>query len=182
MLRGGDRTDPNGELPDPDPFSIGLGIFGIIAAGGSFLETRRARQIVERQQRDQFRATWFACRRTLIHFKRVVDEFETYVLEDNYGRDLFRIGSVRITVDQNRHHALRRLHGQVMTTATFMADNLDDLSDHLGAADQSAVDTLLATPLGDRLPRELRGTAQTRKRRHQPLLGPSRRDRGTRGV
>lgn len=65
------------------------------------------------------------------------------MLEDGYARRSFRIGEVRLSVDFGRHKAMRRLHGQVMTTAQFMADNLDDLSDHLGAEDQAAVDHIL---------------------------------------
>jgi hypothetical protein len=119
------------EQADPDPFSIALGIFGIAAAGASFLETRRARQFLERQQEETFRSAWFAANRTLIHFRRVVDEFEAFMLEDGYGAIELRIGMVRLTVDRGRHQALRRLHGQVMTTSNFIADNLDDLSDFL---------------------------------------------------
>lgn len=136
-------TDPADRLVDPDPFTIGLGIFAAIAGGGSFLEARRTRQATERQQKDAFRAAWFASRRTVIFFKRSVDEFETYMLEDGYSRSAFRIGAVRVTVDFNRHRAMRRLHGQVMTTANYMADNLDDLSEFLGEDDQEQIDKIL---------------------------------------
>ncbi len=131
------------ELVDPDPFTIGLGIFGAIAGGGAFLEARRARQAADHRQKDVYRAAWFACRRTVIHFRRVVDEFETYVLEDGYGRTPFRIGSVRIQVSRERHRAMRRLNGQAMTTATHMADDLDELSEFLGADDQARIDVIL---------------------------------------
>ena len=135
LYRGRVQDEP---LFDPDPFSIGLGIFGIIAAGGAFLETRRGRQFIERTQRESFRAAWFSARRTMIHFKRIVDEFETYMLEDDYGEQGFRIGRVRLAVDRGKHQAMRRLHGQTNTTSSFMADNLDDLSDYLGPDDQAA--------------------------------------------
>lgn len=139
-------TQPNiqpDDLIDPDPFTIGLGIFAALAGGGSFLEARRTRQEAERAKKDAFRSAWFACRRTLIYFKRSADEFETFMLEDGYERKAFRIGEVRISVDFNRHKAMRRLHGQVMTTANDMADNLDDLSEYLGPEDQEAVDRIL---------------------------------------
>jgi hypothetical protein len=39
---------------------------------------------------------------------------------------------------------MRRLHGQTLTTANHMADDLDDLSDFLGPDDQSNVDKIHA--------------------------------------
>ena len=102
----GDQNDS--ELVDPDPFTIGLGIFSAVAGGGTFLEARRARENAQNQQRDNFRAAWYGARRTLIHFKQQIDEFETYMLEDDYGRKTFRIGSVRLMVDRGRHQAHRR--------------------------------------------------------------------------
>jgi len=74
----------------------------------------------------------------------VVDEFETYVLEDGYGTQAFRIGAVRISVGRERHRAMRRLNGQALTTATHMADDLDELSEFLGAEDQAQIDAILA--------------------------------------
>lgn len=117
---------------DPDPFTIGLGIFAALAGGGAFLEQRRQRHMLQDQQRAAYRAAWFSARRTLIHFKQQIDEFETYMLEDNYGTRQFRIGAVRLTVDRGRHQAMRRLRGQTLITANHMGDNLDDLSEYLG--------------------------------------------------
>ena len=134
-------TEP---LLDPDPFTIGLMILGCITGGGAFLEARRGRQQVSRQQREDFRGAWYAARRTVIHFKRVVDEFETYILEDGYARTAFRVGAVRITVDAVRHKAMRRLVGQATTTASHMSDDLDELSTFLGNQDQQAIDAILA--------------------------------------
>ena len=53
------------------------------------------------------------------------------------------MGSVRLTLDSYKHQALRRLHGQTTTTATRMADNIDDLSNGLGADDQQRVDEII---------------------------------------
>lgn len=131
-------------LIDPDPFTIALGIFAAIAGGGSFLEARRQRQFMERQQQETFRSAYFACRRSLIHFKRVVDEFETYVKEDGYGHMRFRIGVVRLSVDRDRHRAMRRLNGNAMITASHLSDNLDELSNFLSTSDQETVDMILA--------------------------------------
>jgi hypothetical protein len=91
---------------DPDPFTIGLAIFTALAGGGAFLEARRQRQFVERQHRERFRTVWFSAKKALIFFGRAIDEFETYMLEDDYGAQSFRIEAVRLTVDAGRHHAL----------------------------------------------------------------------------
>ena len=48
-----------------------------------------------------------------------------------------------MTVDNNRHHALRRLRGQAMTTANVMSDTIDDLCEFLGPDYQSAVQEVL---------------------------------------
>lgn len=130
------------ELSDPDPFVIGLGLLQIAAAGGAFLESRRRRQAVEQAERNAFRSAWYQARRTLIYFKRTADEFETYMLEEGYGRREFRIGAVRLTLDRRGHQAMRRMHGQTMNTAQHLADNLDDLSEFLGPDDQARVDAI----------------------------------------
>lgn len=133
---------------DPDPFSIGIALFSAMAGGAAFLETRRSRVVVEQAQRRAFRAAWFNTRRSLIFFKRSLDEFETYMLEDGYGRRAFRIGAVRLVVDGQRKQQMRRLKGQTLTTANTLSDNLDDLSDHLGPEDQAAVDAILVRLAG----------------------------------
>jgi hypothetical protein len=130
-------------LVDPDPFSIGLGIYAAIAGGGTFLEARRQRVDSELQHLQQFRGAWFACRRTLIFFKRSVDEFESYMLEQGYSRTAFRIGAIRLTVDFGGRKAMRRLNGQILMTAEKMADNFDDLSDYLGVDDAERVSGIL---------------------------------------
>ncbi len=134
----------DGELIDPDPFAIALGIMGVVAGGAAFLETRRSRQFQERTHRDRFRAAWFDSRRTLIHFQQVLAEFEAYMLEDGYGGMVFRLGAVQLRVDPRKHHALRRIHGQTLTTANYLADNIDRLSEFLGPEDQDLVDHIKA--------------------------------------
>ena len=135
--------DPlDNELSDPDPFVIGLGLLQIAAAGGAFLENRRRRQAVEQAERLRFRTAWYQARRSLIYFKRTADEFETYMLEEGYGRREFRIGAVRLTLDRRGHQAMRRMHGQTMNTAQHLADNLDELSEFLGPDDRAKVDAI----------------------------------------
>lgn len=130
------------ELIDPDPFSVGLGLVQIFAAGVMFLEARRHSQEIQQGQRDQFVAVYFQAKRSLIFFKRAVDEFETYIFEGGYGRKEFRIGAVRLMFEPNQRHSIRRLHGQILTTANHLADNLDDISEYLGPADQKNVDAI----------------------------------------
>jgi hypothetical protein len=128
---------------DPDPFSIGIAIFSAMAGGAAFLETRRGRRLVELTERRMYRAAWYSTRRSLIFFKRAVDEFETYMLEDGFSRRAFRIGAVRLTIDARRKKQMRRLKGQTLTTADTLSDNMDDLSEYLGPEYQTVVDALL---------------------------------------
>lgn len=155
------ERDPNSEHEeqtiDPDPFSIGLGLITVLAATGGYLESRRRRQVTEQSQRQEFRSAWFRARRSLIFFQQAVSEFETYVLEEGFGRRGFHIGSIRLEVDAGRHQALRRLHGQTMTTANRAADSFDDLSDFLGPEDQRNVDHVTTTLAGIEFPDTYRG-------------------------
>lgn len=128
---------------DPDPFGIGIGLFAAMVSGASFLE-RADRRSSSSSSRAAFRAAWFEARRSVIFFKRSLDEFETYVLEDGYGRRAFRVGSVRLTVTPRRAHEMKRLRGQALTTAQRLGDNLDELSNFLGQEDHAAVTSILA--------------------------------------
>src|SRR5947209_639273 len=85
-----------GRPSDADPFAIGLGIFSAIAGGCAHLGARRRGGHVEDEGDVAFRSAWFGARRTLIHLKAHIDELETYMLEDRYGRTAFRIGAVRV--------------------------------------------------------------------------------------
>ena len=122
---------------DPDPFTIGLGIFGAVAGGGAFLESRRQRRLLQEQQRGAFRGAWYAARRTLIHFKQQVDEFETYMLEDGYGRREFRIGAVRLAVDHGRHRTYRDVIRAAREALDWYGSFLDDVAEREGFATQS---------------------------------------------
>jgi hypothetical protein len=128
---------------DPDPFGVGIAIFAAMVSGATFLEARRQSQFLQQQQRSAFRAAWFDARRSVIFFKRSVDEFETYVLEDGYGRRAFRVGAIRLVVDSRRSHQMRRLRGSALITANNLGDNLDDLSDFLDAGYQEAIMAVL---------------------------------------
>lgn len=128
---------------DPDPF--GIGIFAAMVSGASFLEARRQSQFLQQQQRAAYRAAWFEARRSVIFFKRSLDVFETYMLEDGYGRRAFRVGSVRLVVTPRRATEMRRLRTQSLTNAEKLGGTLDELSNFLGPEDQDAVTAILAT-------------------------------------
>lgn len=132
----------NEELIDPDPFAIAFALLGIIIAGGSYLETRRNRQFLERQAREEFRTVWFRAKRTLIHAKRITEEFATYVKEESFGESEFLFGTIKLTIDQDKAQQFRRIHGNAQTTAMHMADDLDDLSNYLSSEYQERIDAI----------------------------------------
>ena len=137
---------------DPDPFSIAFAILALIFAGGSYLEVRRQREFLERQAKEEFRKAWFHAKRTLIHARRVIDEFGTYVREDDFGDTEFLFGKVRLTLDAERAIELRRLHGHTLITATHLAESLDDLSSYLSAQYSSIVEKLHVKLTEQKLP------------------------------
>lgn len=135
-------TDDN-ELVDPDPFAIGFALLGLLFSGATYLEARRQRMLSETQRMNEFRRRWFDCRRTLIHARRVVEEFETYVAEDGYGHQGFLFGTARMNLPRSRVDQLRHLHTNAHTTARYMADNLDDISNFLGAEYQDLINQIM---------------------------------------
>ena len=74
------------ELVDPGPFAIG---FGLLFSGGAYLESRRRRMLTAQQRDGEFRKAWFHAQRTLIHARRIVEEFATYFAEDGFGDQEF---------------------------------------------------------------------------------------------
>jgi len=119
------------DLVDPDPFAIAFALLGLVFAGGSYLEMRRQRGFLERQAKEDYRKVWYRAKRTLIHAKRVTEEFATYVSEENFGKSNFLFGTIRLTIDQDKAQQFRRIHGNAQTTAMHMADDLDELSTFL---------------------------------------------------
>lgn len=137
---------------DPDPFVIGAAVMSAVLSGAGFLETRRQRQLVERQERNRFRAAWFDAHRSTLHLARIVDEFETYVLEERLGGRSFRFGGVRLMIDRGRQQGIRRLYSQALVTAQRLGATMDDLSAFLGPEDTESLNRAydafeaLATP------------------------------------
>lgn len=143
--------NPNDEV-DPDPFAIGFALLGLLFSGATYLETRRRRILSETQRTNEFRKKWFDCRRTLIHARRVIDEFETYVAEDGYGGQDFLFGTARMNLPRYRVDQLRRLHGNAHTTSRYMADDLDAISEFLGEEYQELIEQIMDKLREQRLP------------------------------
>lgn len=130
------------DLVDPDPFAIGFALMGLLFSGGAYLEIRRQRMLTQQQRTGEYRQAWFKSWRTLIHARRVLEEFATYVAEDGYGDQPFLFGKARMNMGRERVDALRRLHGNDQTTASHMADDLDALSEYLDAEYRPQVDAI----------------------------------------
>ena len=134
--------DHHDELVDPDPFAIGFGLLSLLFSGGAYLESRRRRMLTAQQRGGEFRKTWFHAQRTLIHARRIVEEFATYVAEDGFGDQEFLFGRARMNLPRERVDQLRRLHANCQTTALHMADSLDDLSEFLDSSYSAILDRI----------------------------------------
>jgi hypothetical protein len=136
------KSDEDKPQIDPDPFGIAFALLSLIFAGGCYLETRRNRQYLERQAKEDFRKIWFRAKRTLIHAKRITEEFATHVQEEAFGEANFVFGTIKLTIDQDKAQQLRRIHGNAQTTAMHMADDLDDLSNYLSTDYKEQIDAI----------------------------------------
>ena len=116
----------------------------VLFSGGAYLEMRLQRMLTQTQRTNEFRTSWFNARRTLIHARRITEEFATYVAEDGYGHVDFLFGKARMTVPRARHDQLRRLHGNAQVTAMHMADDLDELSEFLDSQYQPQIEAIFA--------------------------------------
>jgi len=143
-VQGSNTPDIDAEfnLIDPDPFGIAFAIMGVIFAGGCYLETRRNRQFLERQAKEELRKVWYNAKRTLIHAKRVIEEFATHVHEESFGEAEFLFGKIHLTIDPDKSQQLRRIHGNAQTTAAHMADDLDNISSYLNVDYQPQIDAI----------------------------------------
>ena len=124
----------SGNLSDPDPFGWGISLLSALFSGASYLETRRQNRLTAEEREGRFRRTWFSARRTVIHSRRVVEEFATYVQELGFGSDEFRFGGRRLDLPREVVKDIRRLHANCLMNATHLADDLDDLSEFLDSA------------------------------------------------
>ncbi|MBF6460177.1 hypothetical protein IU433_14140 [Nocardia puris] len=132
------------EVIDPDPFSIGLGIFGAACGAAAWLEARRARLSEAARERNEFRSAWFRCHRSVNFLDATLKEFSTHVHEQEISSRSFLFGSVRIGFrDRNDPASFARLSRQVDTTKSNITENFNNLSDFLGRNDQSDIEYLM---------------------------------------
>ena len=137
-------TDQPTTIIDPDPFSVGIAVFGAIAGAGAWLEARRQRSDDQIAQRRNFRATWFACLRSVDFLDSSIRELATHVAEQEFGDRIFRFGSVRIGFTSTRaRESFARLSRQVDITKANLTENFDHLSDYLGPDDAQAINQLM---------------------------------------
>ena len=122
----GDRPDI-----DPDPFTIGIGVFTAMVSGVGWLEMRRQTKQSDERDRNAFRAAWFTSRRAVIGFRGLLDEF---------GARSFRLGVVRLVLDGGRARDLWRLRDRAWDVGRELGSSLDALSEHLGAEYAPLVD------------------------------------------
>jgi len=146
------QQSEQGDLVDPDPFAIAFALLSLVFAGGSYLEMRRQTGFLERQAREDFRTVWYRAKRTLIHAKRITDEFATYVSEESFGNADFLFGTIKLTINQDKAQQFRRIHGNAQTTAMHMADDLDELSTYLSEDYKELVDAIQKKLKAQQLP------------------------------
>ena len=118
-----------GKLSDPDPFAWGISLLAALFSGAAYLEVRRQRQLTSEERDGKFRRTWFSARRSVIHARRVVDEFATYVAELGFGANEFKYGTGRLDLPRETVRDIRRLHANCLNNAMHLADDLDDISE-----------------------------------------------------
>ena len=144
-------TTDTGERPyldteiDPDPFTIGLGVFGAMVSGVGFLEMKRQTRRDDERERDRFRAAWFTARRAVLSFQALLDEFATYMAEDGFGSRSFRLGAVRLVLTIRRAQDMMRMHDRALEVARDLSKSLDVLSEHLPARYAPAVEEVVTT-------------------------------------
>ena len=130
---------------DPDPFSVGIAVYGAIAGAGAWLEARRHRAFDQSTEHRAYRAIWFSCMRSVDFLDSSIRELATHVAEHEFGDREFRFGSVRISFTSPRaREGFARLSRQVDITKANLTENFDHLSDHLGADDVDRVQRLMA--------------------------------------
>lgn len=128
---------------DPDPFSIGLALLGLVVAGGSFLETRRQRQLQIERDTNRYRTRWYNARRTLLTAHQVVDEFQTFVAGRGFGDNEFGFGQVRLSMSRNDVRQFRSMMRRIGTATNAMAADIDALSEFLGPENQDLVNEIM---------------------------------------
>ncbi len=140
MRETGDR--PDFEV-DPDPFSIGLALLGLVVSGASFLEARRQRQLQFERDTNRYRARWYNARRTLLSARQVVDEFQVFVVGQGFGDDEFGFGQVRLSISRSDVRQFRSMMRRISTVTNAMAADIDALSEFLGPENQDLMNQIM---------------------------------------
>ncbi len=117
---------------EQDPFPTAMSVFTAMVSGVGWLEMRRQTKQAGERDRNAFRAAWFTSRRAVIGFRGLLDEFETFVAEDEFGARSFRLGAVRLVLDGGRARDLWRLRDRAWEVGRELGTSLDALSEHLG--------------------------------------------------
>jgi hypothetical protein len=136
-------------LVDPDPITIGIGLYGAIVSTKSWLEARRKRlqaekdeQAKRKAERDKFLGSYLAAREALKGFHGRLEEFERIVNERKLGNRQFRYGSATLDVSQRENAELLSLYRRVLANGSELADTSDRLSAYLDATYQPAITRL----------------------------------------
>lgn len=141
-----DTSSDERQVIDPDPFSVALGIAGAIAGTAAWLETRRQRRGAESRAHQEFRASWFACRRSVEFLAHSIEEFAIFADERDIRREPLHFGSVRIRFETRQDKdRFARLSRQIDITKANATENFEKISDFLGEEDSEAVNNIIHT-------------------------------------
>ena len=131
------------QIVDPDPFSIGLALMGVVFAGATFLEGRRRYALVQQQDRNRFRVRWYQAKHTLLRAREVIGAIEAFTSQYNYGGMEFAYGVVRLPLTRRDAKRLRTMLRTTNTIANSMVAHIDDLSDYIGPEHQETINKMM---------------------------------------
>ena len=132
-----------GDVVDPDPFVIGLALLSLAVSGATFLENRRHWSIQRQQDRNRFRTGWYNAKRTLLRAKEVIDEFQSFTSEHDYGEQSFGFGQVRLILTRGEARRLRGMIRSTNSVTNAMAAHVDALSEFLGPEHQGSIEAIM---------------------------------------
>lgn len=128
---------------DPDPFSIGLALLGLIFSGASFLEARLQRQQQLERDTNRYRTRWYNAKRTLLSARQVVDESQSFIAQHGCGDDSFGFGEVRLALTRNEVKNCRAMIKRISAATNSMAADIDALSEFLGPDNQELINRIM---------------------------------------
>jgi hypothetical protein len=130
------------ERDDPDPITIGIGLFSAAVAGKSYLDTRARRRETEESQRAALRARWASSQRAVNQLEHAASDLDVALDEFGFRDEPFAVGAVRLELTSDERRYLLRLSRQMREAADKMERAFDDLSGSLGPDYQPTVDTV----------------------------------------